>query len=91
MMIGETNQTSIIVGDAAASGSKSATGAESEVASASSSSNVAVQTTVKKEVPKLYEYWKASTTTEKDFSAYRARQLLDFSSNSRWLQLFNDI
>jgi hypothetical protein len=70
MMTGEPDQTSIIVGDATVSGSNGVTGAKSEAASVSSSSNVAIRTMVKKEVPKLYKYQKASTTTEKDILTY---------------------
>jgi hypothetical protein len=69
-MTGETDQTSLIISGAFASGSKDVTGTESETASASSSSNVATQTMAKKEVPKLFEYWKAPTTSEKDLAAY---------------------
>jgi hypothetical protein len=43
---------------------------ESEAASTSSSSNIAIQTMTKKEVTKMLEYWKAPTITEKDLSAY---------------------
>jgi hypothetical protein len=71
-MTSETHQTSLITGDAAASGSKAATGAEREAASASSSSNMVIQAMVKKKVPKLYEYWKAPMIMEKDLSSYHA-------------------
>jgi hypothetical protein len=71
-MAGETDQSSNTAGDAAVSGAKSTTDAESETASASSSSNVVIQTMAKKEVPKLFKYWKALTITEKDLSSYHA-------------------
>jgi hypothetical protein len=68
-MTSKADQTSNVTGDATVSGSKGATHAESEATSSSFSSNVAIRTMVKKEVPKLYEYWKAPATTEKDLSA----------------------
>jgi hypothetical protein len=71
-MTGETDQTSIVIRDVVASNSKGATGTESETASTSYSSNMAIRTMAKKEVPKLYEYWKAPTITEKGLSAYHA-------------------
>jgi hypothetical protein len=69
-MTSETGQISIVVGNAAASCSKSAAGMESKVASVSSSSNMSIQSMTKEKVPKLYEYWKASTITDKDLSAF---------------------
>jgi hypothetical protein len=54
-MFGEADQTSNIASDTTMSDSKGAAGVESETASASSSSNVAVLTMAKKEVPKMYE------------------------------------
>jgi hypothetical protein len=71
-MTSENDQNSNATGDTAMSGAKSAAGAESETASVSSSSNVVIQTMAKKEVPKLFEYWKALTITEKDLSSYHA-------------------
>jgi hypothetical protein len=71
-MIGEIDQTSLVVGGTTAPGSKDATGAEIETASASPSFNVATQTMVKKEVPKLFEYWKVPMTSKKDLAAYHA-------------------
>jgi hypothetical protein len=75
-MTGEADQTSIVIDDAVASGTKSAAGTESEATSASSSSNMVVQTMVKKKVPKLNEYCKAPTITENDLSAYHATSWL---------------
>jgi molybdenum cofactor biosynthesis enzyme len=54
-MTGEIDQTSFIIDDVTVSCSKSSTGTEIEAAYASSSSNVAIQTMVKKEAPKMYE------------------------------------
>jgi hypothetical protein len=86
-MTGKIDQTSLITGGIATFGSKAATGMESETASASSSPNVASQAMVKKEVPKLFEYWKAPTTTEKDLAAYHAIDWLPsvvLSSSLTW-------
>jgi hypothetical protein len=69
-MTNKTDQISNTVGDAAASGSRSSATAESKIASASSSSNVVVWTMAKKEVPKLFEYWKAPTIIEEDLTTY---------------------
>jgi hypothetical protein len=71
-MIGETAQISPIAGDVVGSGSKGASGVESNTASASSSSNVATHTIAKKKVPMLYENWKVPTITEVDLTAYHA-------------------
>jgi hypothetical protein len=75
-MTSKTDQTSNVASDVAASGSSNTADAEHEATFASSSSNMVIQTMVKKEVPKLYEYWKAPTTTKKDFSAYYATDWL---------------
>jgi hypothetical protein len=69
-MSGETDQASNAAGDTAVSNSKGTTGAESETDSTSSSSNVAVWTMAKKEVPKLFEYWKALSKTKEALTAY---------------------
>jgi hypothetical protein len=71
-MTGETDQTSLIASDVANFNSKASTGVESNTTSASSSSNAARQSIAKKKVPMLYEYWKASTVTEADLTAYHA-------------------
>jgi hypothetical protein len=55
-MAGETNQTLLAVGDAAASNAKAAFGVESDTAPPSSSSNAATQKITKKNVPMLQDY-----------------------------------
>jgi hypothetical protein len=62
-MVGEADKTLLAAGDVVASESKVASGAESDAAPTSSSSNTATQTLAKKDVPKLYEYWKKLTVT----------------------------
>jgi hypothetical protein len=71
-MTGETDQTSNVASDVATSGVRSVAHMESEAASTSSSSNIAIQTMTKKEVTKMLEYWKAPTITEKDLLAHHA-------------------
>jgi hypothetical protein len=66
---GESNQT-LLAADDAAGNTKMIYGAESDVAMASSSSNVAVERMAKKDVPVLIDYWKKSTVIEADRSAY---------------------
>jgi hypothetical protein len=68
-MAGESDQLLLAAGDAAAN-AKIMSSVESDVAAASSSSNVAVEKMTKKEVPVLTDYWKKSTVTEADRSAY---------------------
>jgi hypothetical protein len=65
-MTGEIDHTSLVAG------SKVVSGAVSNTASTSSSSNTATQTMAKKEVPMLYEYWKASMITRADLATYHA-------------------
>jgi hypothetical protein len=71
-MASEADQALFAVDDTAASDSKVASGAESDTAPASSSSNAATCTIAKKVVPMLYEYWKKSTVIEVDLAAYHA-------------------
>jgi hypothetical protein len=71
-MTGESDQISNVVSDAAASISHSGAAAESEAASSTSSSTMADQAIANKEVPLLYQYWKAPTVTDKDISTYHA-------------------
>jgi hypothetical protein len=52
------------------SGAGSATGAGSEATSSTSSSTMANQAMVRKEIPPLYQYWKAPTVTDEDIAAY---------------------
>jgi hypothetical protein len=58
VMAAETDHTSLAVGDAAASNSMVASGAERDTVAACSSSNAATQTLVKNAVSMLFEYWK---------------------------------
>jgi hypothetical protein len=55
-MAGEADQTLLVAGDVAASDSKVASGAESDVPPTSSSSNDATCTMVKKAIPMLHDY-----------------------------------
>jgi hypothetical protein len=71
-MTDKIDQISNVAGDAAASDPRNGADVDSETASASSSSNATIQTMAKKEVPKLFEYWKAPTITNKDLTAYHA-------------------
>jgi hypothetical protein len=69
-MVGESDQISNVVSDAADSSSQSGTAAESKDASSTSSSTMANQTIANKAVPLLYEYWKAPTVTDKEITTY---------------------
>jgi hypothetical protein len=69
-MAGEADQTLLTTSNDAASDSKVASGAKSGTAPASSSSNMATRMIAKKVVPTLYDYWKKSTVTEADLTAY---------------------
>jgi hypothetical protein len=82
-MAGEADQTIHAVSDAAASDSKVASGAESDTAPASSSSNDATHMIAKKVVPTLYDYWKKSSVTDAIY--YAVGRLLGgvISSTSR--------
>jgi hypothetical protein len=71
-MAGETDQTLLSISDTAASIGKVASGAESDTAPTSSSSNFTAEKIVKKDVPMLFEYWRESTVTEADRAAYHA-------------------
>jgi hypothetical protein len=55
-MADEANQTLLVVGDAAASDSKVASGVESDIPRASSSSNVVMRAIAEKTVPTLHDY-----------------------------------
>jgi hypothetical protein len=69
-MTDETDQISNAASDTAASDSHSGAAVESKIAFASSSSNVVIWAMAKKEVPKLFEYWKAPIITEEDLTAF---------------------
>jgi hypothetical protein len=56
IMTNETDQISLIAGDATASCSKAVTGSESHTTSALSSSNIAKQSIAKKKAMLLFEY-----------------------------------
>jgi hypothetical protein len=70
-MSGKIDQTSLVTSGTTASVSKVVAGVKSEITFASSSTT-ATQTMAKKEIPKLFEYWNAPTTSEKDLAAYHA-------------------
>jgi hypothetical protein len=65
----ESHQTLLVAGDAVAN-TMTISDAESDIAATSSSSNTAIEKMVKKDVPVLTDYWKKSTMTEADRSAY---------------------
>jgi hypothetical protein len=69
-MTGDANQAYNIASDVTASSSQSVAGAEGKAASSTSSSTIANQAIANKEVPLLYQYWKASTVTDNDICAY---------------------
>jgi hypothetical protein len=69
-MFSEASQASNIVGDVTAVGSQSVAGTESEAASCTSSSTMADEAIAKKDIPPLYQYWKALTVTDKDTTAF---------------------
>jgi hypothetical protein len=75
-MSSETDQTSLTAGDVATIDAKMVSGAESDTAAASSSSNVATEKIAKKDVLMLTDYWKKSTVTEADHAAYHAADWL---------------
>jgi hypothetical protein len=62
-MTDESDQTSNVVGYAAASGSRSGVAAESEAASSTSFVTMADQAIANKAVPLMYEYWKVLIVT----------------------------
>jgi hypothetical protein len=69
-MSGKANQTSNVVGDIPMDDSQSATEMESETAS-STSSTMADQAIATKEIPPLYQFWKALMVMDKDITTYR--------------------
>jgi hypothetical protein len=68
----ETNQTLLAVGNIIVDDAKAASLAESDVVVASSSSNAATEKMMKKDVPVMTDYWKKSSVTEVDQSAYHS-------------------
>jgi hypothetical protein len=69
-MSSEVGQSSNVADKILAVGTKSAVTVGSKAPSSTSSSNMVDQTMVRKEIPPLYEYWKASTVTDKDIANY---------------------
>jgi hypothetical protein len=69
-MVGETDQTLHAVGEGVADDTKTASGVESNDQAASSSSNATIEKMVNKDHPVLSDYWKKSTVTEADRTAY---------------------
>jgi hypothetical protein len=74
VIAGEGDQTLLAAGVVAASDSKVESGAASDTALASSSPNVAMRMIAKKVVPMLCDYWKKSTVTKADLSAYHTAE-----------------
>jgi hypothetical protein len=68
-MADESAQTLFVVDDTAAN-TKTFSSVESDVAAASTSSNVAIEKMAKEDVPVLTGYWKKSTVTEANRYAY---------------------
>jgi hypothetical protein len=71
-MVGETDQTLHVVGEAIIDEAKTASRVESDVPATSSSSNAAIEKMANKTTPMMSDYWKKSTITEADRSAYHA-------------------
>jgi hypothetical protein len=71
-MAGETDQILQVPDEPVVDETKSAFGAESDVPVASSSSNVAVVKMANKTTPSMSDYWKKSTITKADHSAYHS-------------------
>jgi hypothetical protein len=69
-MLGEANHTYTVADDIPTTEIESAARAESQVASSTSSSTMADQAMVRKEIPSLCQYWKAPTVADKDIVAY---------------------
>jgi hypothetical protein len=71
-MAGKTDQAFHVTGEAIVDEAKTASGVESDIQAASSSSNAAAKKMANKDTPELSDYWKKSTVTEADHSAYHA-------------------
>jgi hypothetical protein len=69
-MSGEADQSSNAIGENPAAGTGSVAGVESEAPSSTSSSTMVDQTMARKDIPPLYEYWKAPTVMDKDITTY---------------------
>jgi hypothetical protein len=69
-MADETDQTLHVASEAVVDVAKTTSGGESNVPAASSSSNAVVEKMATKTTPMLFDYWKKSTVTEADRSAY---------------------
>jgi hypothetical protein len=69
-MASKTEQTLLTTGNVIVDDAKTASRAESGIAVTSSTSNAAVEKMVKKDIPMMTNYWKKSTMTEADRSAY---------------------
>jgi hypothetical protein len=75
-MASESDQIPLVAVNATPNDTKTASGEESDIAMASSSSTRAVEKMVKKEVPVLMNYWKKSMVTKVDRVAYHANDWL---------------
>jgi hypothetical protein len=71
-MAGEADQTFNVLNEPIIDENKSPSGAESNVLAASSSSNEAATKMANKTSPSMSDYWKKSTITDADCSAYHA-------------------
>jgi hypothetical protein len=69
-MASKTEQTLLTAGNVIVDDAKTTSRAESGIAVTSSTSNAAVEKMVKKDIPMMTNYWKKSTMTEADRSAY---------------------
>jgi hypothetical protein len=69
-MAGEADQTLHATGEIIIDDTKTASRVESNILAASSSSNAAIEKMANKDTPMLSDYWKKSTVTEADRSAY---------------------
>jgi hypothetical protein len=71
-MAGEADQTLNVPSEPIIDENKSASGAESDVSAASSSSNAAVMKMADNTIPEMFNYWKRSMITEADHLAYHS-------------------
>jgi hypothetical protein len=69
-MAGEVDQTLRTISESVADDTNTASRTESNVPVTSSSSNAATEKMVNRDTPMQSDYWKKSTVTEADHSAY---------------------
>jgi hypothetical protein len=75
-MAGEADQILHVTGEGVDNNTRTASGAESDIQAASSSSNAAIKKMANKDTPELSDYWKKSKVTEADRSTYHTASWL---------------